>query len=110
MKPFLQRVAEKMTIDSNGCWEWTGAFNNVVIPVVGWTIRGRPTTVSVRRALYAIYVAPVETWDRLESRCGNYACVSPWHVIPEKEINTIDYTTFGLDEMPDSHSTPLDYK
>jgi len=70
-----ERVAARLHVTADGCWEWTGArfmgYGRV-------TYQGRKFL--VHRLAYELHVGPVPDGLELDHVCRNKACANPRHL------------------------------
>jgi len=72
----LDRLMNRIRIDSNGCWIWTGALDhNGYGPV---SLRGRSWR--VHRVFFVLFHGHVSTDKVVHHKCGNRACCNPEHL------------------------------
>ena len=86
----LTGIMEKVTIQENGCWEWTGKFN-----------AGCPYAYYRRKKHHVtktLWQAATETpypFRKIEMSCKNGLCVNPAHVV----IDETKYEKMLLDRL-----------
>lgn len=72
-----QRLERRYTVESNGCWLWTGS-----ITTAGYghfSISGN--YYQAHRLLYILRRGPVTT-EHMDHLCRTHRCVNPWHLEP----------------------------
>lgn len=76
--PVIERLLRRVVVDSNGCWNWTGATD---AHGYGQISRGgREGMVKTHRVTYFCFVGPTELG--LDHLCRNRACCNPSHLEP----------------------------
>jgi len=77
-RPAVDRFAEKVALDDDGCLVWIGGTNSH-----GYgTFNARPESVMAHRWSYEYHVAPIPAGMVLDHICRNRACVNPDHLEP----------------------------
>jgi DNA modification methylase len=72
----LPRVREKIRVDKNGCWVWTGGTNGYGYGAV----RVGSRLVGTHRYIYEQVMGPIPEGLELDHLCRNRACGNPSHV------------------------------
>lgn len=75
------RVQKKITIQSNGCWLWTGAKTSTGYGhlAVGSRTDGSRRYVKAHRFVYEALRGPIDS-EVLDHLCRTPLCVNPWHL------------------------------
>lgn len=84
LRPALDRFAEKVALQDDGCIVWIGGLNGVGY---GQFYRGRSSLndtgkTYAHRWSYEHHVGPIPTGLHLDHLCRNRACVNPDHLEP----------------------------
>ena len=76
-RPVLERILEKVQVDSGGCWVFQGYLDKGYgrIGTEGQTFR-------VHRVTYELLLGPIPEGLDLDHRCKNRACCNPIHLEP----------------------------
>lgn len=74
----VDRIADRITIDSNGCWIWQGCCNRGGYGQVNAGDKTRLT----HRVTYEHYVGPVPDGLELDHLCRVRRCCNPDHLEP----------------------------
>lgn len=74
--PLAQRLANRTSIVSSGCWEWLGPKNRAGYGVI--SVRGHHT--GVHRAAYELARGPIPAGMTIDHLCNNTCCVNPDHL------------------------------
>lgn len=77
-RPVADRLLAKISVDSNGCWIWTGAINRDS----GYATftAGPSTTVNGHRVSYETFVGPIADGLVIDHLCRVRACINPEHL------------------------------
>jgi hypothetical protein len=69
------------TVDTNGCWNWTGPLSDAGYGVFweGWRIFGTP---AAHRCSYITHVGAIPDGLELDHLCRNPPCINPAHLEP----------------------------
>ncbi len=79
-RPVFERLWEKVRMDPNGCWQWTGAVSG---GEGGYAqMRDAGKTIYAHRLSYQTLVGLVPDGLHLDHLCRNRACVNPLHLEP----------------------------
>ena len=70
------QIAEKISIDERGCWNWTADRTERGYGQVKWKGRTR----RVHRVTYELLVGPLATGLTIDHLCRNRACANPAHL------------------------------
>lgn len=83
-RPLDERIAERCSFTSDDeCWEWpTTDATGYGKTRLGLLNEGTRRTVNVHRAVYELYVEPVDGDLQLDHLCRNRACCNPDHLEP----------------------------
>ncbi len=76
--PAIDRAMTKVSVASNGCWDFTGALS-CGYGVVGLAGRGTGN-VYVHRLVYERLVGPIPEGLHVDHLCRNRACCNPEHL------------------------------
>lgn len=68
---------DRIITDDKGCWIWTGAKQDDYGIIY---IRGKREF--VHRAMYQLFVGPVNNNRELDHLCRNHSCCNPYHLEP----------------------------
>lgn len=99
--PTWDRVAMRLSIDSDGCWIWHGAKTDGGYGCVR-DASGR--TVRVHRWVYEHLVGPVSEGLDLDHLCRVRACANPAHLEPvTRRLNTLRGQTIAASEAAQTH-------
>lgn len=84
LRPALDRFAEKVALDDDGCLVWIGGLNGVGY---GQFYRGRSNAEETgktyaHRWSYEYHIGPIPDGLHLDHLCRNRACVNPDHLEP----------------------------
>lgn len=74
----LVRFMDKVDVEPNGCWIWTGAISAKGYGRFGLDGRNR----LAYNVAYEIFVGPIPEGLTLDHLCTNRACVNPEHLEP----------------------------
>jgi hypothetical protein len=78
LKTEIERFKEKITIDNNGCWNWTAAKN-----MGGYgQFKFNRKMIYAHRFSYAFHKGSIPKDLTLDHLCRNRACVNPEHLEP----------------------------
>lgn len=79
--PLLDRIAARVLV-GDGCWEWSGAKNDVGYSQVSWPPRngGSSNSVYAHRVMYELFVGPIAPGLVIDHLCRNPGCVRPDHL------------------------------
>lgn len=78
-------IAERTTVDANGCWNWKLAKNN---RGYGMCLR-RDWRGYAHRFAYTVFVGEIPEGAQIDHLCMNKACVNPEHLEPvSAKVNT----------------------
>lgn len=84
-KPLDLRITEKISIDEDGCWIWTGGINQ-------WG-RGFLTIdkkhKQAHRVAYEAFVGPIPEGLEIDHLCGVPRCVNPDHLQPVTHLENM---------------------
>lgn len=88
-KPTIVRFLERIELDDNGCWSWTGTRGggSAKGPTYGRIYLARRVTVYAHRWSYEYHVGPIPDGLEIDHLCRNKPCVNPDHleaVTPEE--------------------------
>jgi len=72
------RFWQKVEIQDNGCWEWTGNINRKGYG--GFSFNRR--WVMAHRFAYELLVGPIPEGLQIDHLCRNHCCVNPAHMEP----------------------------
>lgn len=82
MTPFRDRLLSRVALpDENGCMLWLGQTRADGYGVIGRGPRGAGT-VRVHRAMYELFVGPIQIGRQIDHLCRVKACVNPAHLEP----------------------------
>jgi transcriptional regulator with XRE-family HTH domain len=77
-RPLEERLAEKSSVDANGCWIWLGRINSA-----GYgEIKYRERRLKAHRVSYEHHVGPIPDGLDLDHLCRVRPCVNPEHLEP----------------------------
>jgi hypothetical protein len=76
--PAVDRVADRVKVDANGCWLWQGCRN----PSGYGQIRVDRRNRLVHRVTYEHFVGPIPEGFELDHLCCTRACCNPDHLEP----------------------------
>ena len=79
LRPVIDRLMEKVTIDENGCWIFTGARSAAGYGVIGAGGRDEGV-VYVHRVTYEHRIGPIEPGYQVDHLCRVRACCNPKHL------------------------------
>ena len=68
------RIGERIAVQPDGCWQWTGATNPG-----GYGVSGGD---NIHRYVYELLVGPIPDGHHLHHDCRNPACCRPSHLTP----------------------------
>lgn len=74
----LDKMAARLRITDNGCYEWDGALSGVGYGSVNINTK----TMNVHRAAYQLLVRELSPKEHLDHLCRNRACFNPDHLEP----------------------------
>jgi hypothetical protein len=80
-RPIRDRIMEKVEIDANGCWLWTGTIDTRGYGTISYIHAGRRTW-NVYRLAYELLRGPIPEGLELDHLCRNRACLNPEHLEP----------------------------
>lgn len=75
-RPVASRLADKIRVEPNGCWEWTGKIASDGYGMI--TIDGVETR--AHRASFDNFVRKISPAEMILHRCDNRPCISPVHL------------------------------
>lgn len=75
-KAAVEIPTDRITVDENGCWIWNGTKHSDGYGLV--TIRGEREY--VHRAMYQLFIGPVNNKRELDHLCRNRVCCNPLHL------------------------------
>jgi hypothetical protein len=78
MGDMADRLRDRYTVDSNGCWVWSSALATNGYAPMGF--KGRD--IWAHRAAYELWVGPIPKGLELDHLCRNRACINPSHLQP----------------------------
>lgn len=76
--PVKDRIAESITINEDGCWEWRG--HTQANGYGSMSVNGRPQR--THRIAYEEYVGPIPAGLEIDHLCRNRSCCNPKHLEP----------------------------
>lgn len=75
----FKRFLEKIKINSEGCWIWTGALKHPPgYPYGFFQYKGKLTL--SHRISYMWFVGELDSFKEIHHTCRNYSCVNPEHL------------------------------
>lgn len=77
----VERLKERISVDENGCWNWTGALQKGYGRIT-WSASGRKVFRSSHRTMYQALVGAIPDELDLDHLCRNRACCNPEHLEP----------------------------
>ena len=92
-KSMPERLSEFLSIEANGCWNWTGSRNapSKKDPKGGgyglMTVGGR--TALVHRVVYQIFRGEIPAGKHIDHLCRNRACANPSHLEPVTGLENV---------------------
>jgi hypothetical protein len=79
----MERMMAKISIDENGCWNWTGTKNKGYGSICFYRRGGVGSREKLAyAAMYELKVGPVPNGLELDHLCRNRACCNPDHLEP----------------------------
>jgi hypothetical protein len=86
--PVIDRLMDKIAIDGNGCWIFTGAMSAVGYGVIGAGSRSDGVLL-IHRVTYQHFVGPIPEGFQVDHLCRVRACCNPAHLeaVPQAENN-----------------------
>ncbi len=79
-KTIYQFVGERIQVDENGCWIWTGGKNEHDYGVANWNYTSR----KAHRVVFELFGGLIPKGfhlDHVRARgCKSTLCVNPWHL------------------------------
>lgn len=82
-RPLIDRLMEKVRVDADGCWVWTGSCfgGNVGKNGVRYGRISRDgKQIAVHRASYEAHVGPIPAGLVIDHLCRNTFCINPAHL------------------------------
>jgi transcriptional regulator with XRE-family HTH domain len=77
-RPLGERLAEKISVDANGCWIWRGRINGF-----GYgEIKYRERRLKAHRVSYEHHIGPIPDGLDLDHLCRVRPCINPEHLEP----------------------------
>jgi hypothetical protein len=109
--PFADRLAAKIDITPDGCWEWTGYRYGNGYAAMGWLGRQR----LLHRLAYEQLVEPIPHGLTLDHLCRVRHCVNPDHLEPVTQGENTrramrSHCKNGHEFTPDNTYVPADGK
>lgn len=80
VRPVRERLMERVQVDDNGCWIYTGATTNGY-GVIGLGRRSDGTR-QTHRVAYELFVGPIPDGLHLDHLCRVTLCCNPEHLEP----------------------------
>ena len=74
--PILDRLMCKMTIKSNGCWEWTASLDSCGYGHIFFAGKLR----KAHRVAYELLKTPIPEGYEIDHLCRNRRCINPEHM------------------------------
>ena len=74
LRKYKELLTQRRIID--GCWEWTGHFQNKKIPMTTW----RKKSMTVRRCMFFLSYIVNGELGSVHSTCQNDKCFKPDHL------------------------------
>lgn len=83
-RPLIDRWRDKVAVDADGCWRWTGYVNGQGYGTLNTRSRGRVEASSTlaHRIGYELLRGPIPDGLGLDHLCNNRTCVNPEHLEP----------------------------
>lgn len=80
-RPLKDRLIDKRVIDTNGCWNWTGATNDGYgMMIIGSRWMGTREVERVHRLSYTLFNGPIPDGKYALHKCDNRRCFNPDHL------------------------------
>jgi hypothetical protein len=100
--PVIERFAEKIEPQPNGCWLWTGTANR---DGYGRFYVREAITELAHRWAYEQFVGPIPEGMPLDHLCRNRSCVNPDHLEPvtQRENQTRSPLTIAAQNLAKTH-------
>lgn len=99
-KTAIQRLCAKISIQPNGCWEWTGAKAGVGYGAIAYD--GRLTY--THRVAYELFVGPIGSGLQIDHLCRNRICCNPDHLEPvTQRENMVRGTSLFAQQLKRTH-------
>lgn len=76
-RPVIDRLLDRIEIDENGCWLWTGPVTRDGYGMIG--VEGNRSR-GIHRVAYEHFVGPIPIGLQIDHLCRVRHCCCPWHL------------------------------